>query len=195
MLHKRRIFVRTYRVDEINKLASDINTKCLVGDVRYENTKENRKIVIKLSSEAVMEAVCLSNPMLDEDLSLIEPIFSVKTKSLNEKHNEYVWKGRVCGNLLMYRLEVLDFIDDFNKGNVAGLIKTLTQKGVQKRQEKTIPKPSFFKSTRDWGKSSRSEKSSGSKESTISKMRTCPICNGNGFDGHCYKCLGRGWID
>jgi hypothetical protein len=84
-------------VDEINNLASDINTKCLVGDVRYENTKKNRKIVIKLSSETVMETVCINNPMLGEDLSLVEPTFSVKTKSLNEKYNEYVWKGRICG--------------------------------------------------------------------------------------------------
>ena len=89
----------------------------------------------------------------------------------------------------MYSLEVLDFIADFNNGNVAGFEKTLTQERVQKRQEKTIPKPSFFKSTRDWGKSSHLEKSSGTKESTISKTRTCPICNGTGFDGHCYNVL------
>lgn len=32
-------------------------------------------------------------------------------------------------------------------------------------------------------------------EPTKWTKKTCPACNGEGLDGHCYKCDGTGWVE
>ena len=33
------------------------------------------------------------------------------------------------------------------------------------------------------------------KPKLTSQFQSCPVCQGHGFDGSCYNCYGKGWLD